>query len=90
MSHDYLHISVERFDSLSSCGHLAAADLRHIGVGHGVRGAAWGVRLCVNCGSALSGPGAMAAGPATAWYWHCRACAELVADQMDLVLDRPE
>ena len=55
-----------------------------------MRGAARGVRLCVNCGSALSGPCAVAAGPARAWYRHCRACAELVADQMDLVIDQPE
>lgn len=32
----------------------------------------------------------MAAGPATAWYWHCQACSDLVADQMDLVVDQPE
>jgi hypothetical protein len=27
---------------------------------------------------------------AVAWYWHCRACAQLAADELDLVVDQPE
>jgi hypothetical protein len=25
-----------------------------------------------------------------AWYWHCQACSEMVAGQMDLVVDQPD
>jgi hypothetical protein len=47
------------------------------------------VRECVNCGSPLDGPGAVARGPDTAWHLHCQACFHLVADELELVMDRP-
>jgi hypothetical protein len=75
---------------LSWCGHPVTADQRHIDVGQKTRSAAPRVRLCVNCGSSLSGPDTVAAAAAVAWYWHCRACAGLAAGQMDLAADRPE
>jgi len=46
------------------------------------------VRECVNCGSPLDGPGAVARGPDTAWHLHCQACFHLVADELELVMDR--
>ena len=31
----------------------------------------------------------MARGDAVAWYWHCRACSRLAAEELELVADRP-
>jgi hypothetical protein len=44
----------------------------------------------VNCDSSLPSTNAAAAASAVAWHWHCRACAELAAGQMDLTADQPE
>lgn len=46
-------------------------------------------RECANCGIPLTGPDAVASGPPIAWHHHCRACAELVADQLEEVADQP-
>jgi hypothetical protein len=35
-------------------------------------------------------PAARADSDAVAWYWHCRACAQLATDELDLVVDQPE
>jgi hypothetical protein len=48
------------------------------------------VRLCVNCGCSLPKTGAESDGDAVAWFWHCRACAQLAAASLDLVADQPE
>ena len=48
------------------------------------------IRECVNCGAALSGPTAAKRGPDTAWHLQCLECHKLVADQLDLVMDRPD
>jgi hypothetical protein len=47
------------------------------------------VRHCVNCDEPLTGPGAVARGPDTAWHTQCLACHELVADQLELMEDQP-
>jgi hypothetical protein len=47
------------------------------------------VRLCVNCGRSLRETGATAQGDAVAWYWHCRPCAQLAAQELELVADQP-
>ena len=47
------------------------------------------IRLCVNCGRSLGESGATAHGDAVGWYWHCRPCAQLAAEQLELVADQP-
>jgi hypothetical protein len=46
---------------------------------------------CANCGEALvSRPNTVLRGPDTAWHSQCRACFELIADQLELLLDTPD
>lgn len=45
---------------------------------------------CANCGVPVPGrKNTGNQGPDIAYFMHCRACAELVADQMELIEDRP-
>jgi hypothetical protein len=46
-------------------------------------------RLCVNCGRSLRESGTAVRGDAVAWYWHCRPCSQLAAEQLELVADLP-
>jgi hypothetical protein len=49
-----------------------------------------GDKWCVNCGDKVIGPASVAErGPDVAWFVHCRACAELATEPMELVEDRP-
>lgn len=41
-------------------------------------------------GSTLSGPGAVAPGPDTAWDLLCRECYEPYAGRLQLMLDQPD
>ena len=49
--------------------------------------------ICVNCGDTVEGrANTRQRGPDTAWFGHCRPCADLVADQMQPLglLPRPQ
>jgi hypothetical protein len=52
------------------------------------RNSAQETRLCVNCGCSL--PADRADCDAVAWYWHCRPCSQLAAEELDLSVDQPE
>lgn len=48
------------------------------------------MKCCANCGESLGVPRGRSGGViAVAWMNTCRPCADLVADQMELVLDQP-
>lgn len=70
-------------------GDPAAVELRHMGEGQ--EGAACGTEgMGVReLRQLAAGHVRRAADVAIAWYWHCRACCELVAGQLDLVVDQP-
>jgi len=70
------------------CCHPVAGELRRMKVRRIQRNSAQEGRLCVNCGYSL--PAARADSDAVAWYWHCRACFQLAAEDLDLVVDQHE
>lgn len=48
------------------------------------------MKQCMNCGDHVYGrPSSSGRGPDIAWFIHCRPCADLVEDQMQVIADRP-
>src|SRR5580704_1081610 len=72
----------------SGCCHPDVVGLRPTKVARNTGGSAHAVRLCVNCGRSLREPGTTAPIAAVAWYWHCRPCSQLAAEELELVADQ--
>lgn len=46
---------------------------------------------CANCGERLTGPPkSQTRGPDCAWWAQCKACADLVENQLEVILDEPD
>jgi hypothetical protein len=69
--------------------HPDVVGLRPTKVARNSGGSGHAVRLCVNCGRSLLGSGTTAHSDAVAWYWHCRPCSQLAAEQLELLADQP-